>query len=586
MRQQQPDQLISLLEQAGKLDEQKIQQAMVRSSEMGAPLPKTLVQMGYVQEDDILSVLGENLGMETVRLADYRIDPQVLLMLPKDITSKYKVMPIAFDGNTLTVALADPFDVQSIDTLRFYIQDKGYQLKTVIAREDEVEAAIARFYTSADAEVEKILQDLTDSMHAEALEKEIDEQEGVASLNEFMESIGDEEVGENEAPIVRLVNLVFQEALRSRASDIHFEPYEKTFKIRFRIDGVLHEVQSPPKRLQPSILSRVKIMSGMDLAEKRIPQDGRIQIRMQGKDIDFRVSALPGLFGESIVLRLLDKSGVLLGLEQIGFLPENIEIFKKLIRKPNGIILITGPTGSGKTTTLYSALNTINNVDTKIITIENPVEYQIEGINQVQIQEDIGLTFAAGLRSILRQSPNVILVGEIRDAETAEIAIRSALTGHLVFSTLHTNDAPGATTRLIEMGVKPFLVSSAIQAVMAQRLVRVICKDCKEAYIPDPVILEDFVPDVAEFAHVKFYRGRGCESCNYTGYRGRTAMHEIMIMTEEVRELVLRKSSAEQIRVLAREQGMRTLREDGFLKAQRGDTTLLEVARITAQDTG
>ncbi len=583
MRKQQPEQLVTLLEQAGKIDEQKIRDAMVKSSEMGAPLPKTLVQMGLVEEDDILGVLGETLGMQIVKVADYKIDPKVLALLPRDITSKYKVMPLAIEGQTVTVALADPFDVQSIDTVRFYLEEKGYQLEPVIAREDEVEAAVARYYTSADAEVEKILQDLTDSMHAEALEQEVEEQ---TNLGEFMNSIADEEIGEDEAPIVRLVNLVFQEALRARASDIHFEPYEKTFKIRFRIDGVLHEVQSPPKRLQPAVLSRVKIMASMDLAEKRIPQDGRIQMKMQGRDIDFRVSALPGLFGESIVLRLLDKSGVMLGLEQIGFLPENIELFKKLIRKPNGIILITGPTGSGKTTTLYSALGTINNVDTKIITVENPVEYQIEGINQVQIHEDIGLTFSTGLRSILRQSPNVILVGEIRDAETAEIAIRSALTGHLVFSTLHTNDAPSATTRLIEMGVKPFLVASALQAIMAQRLVRVICKDCKEAYVPDPVVLEEFVPDPAEFAHARFYRGRGCDSCNYTGYRGRTAIHEIMVMTEEIRNMVLQKSSAERIRELAREQGMHTLREDGFLKAQRGDTTLLEVGRITAQDVG
>jgi len=585
MRQNHPDQLVTLLEQAGKIDEEKIQKAIIKSTELGAPLPKTLVQMGYVQEEDILDVLGENLGMKTVRLGDYKIDKPVLALLPKEITSKYKVVPIQLEGNQVTVAVGDPFDVQSIDTIRFFLEDKGYQVETVIAREDEVEAAITKFYTSADAEVEKILQDLTDSMHAEAMEREIEEGDEMANLGELMESIADEDLGDDDAPIVRLVNLIFHEALRSRASDIHFEPYEKVFKIRFRIDGVLHEVQSPPKKLQQSILSRVKIMSGMDLAEKRVPQDGRIQIRLQGKDIDFRVSALPGLFGESIVLRLLDKSGVLLGLEQIGFLQENIDIFKRMIRKPNGIILITGPTGSGKTTTLYSALNTINNVDTKIITIENPVEYQLEGINQVQIQEDIGLTFSVGLRSILRQAPNVILVGEIRDAETAEIAIRSALTGHLVFSTLHTNDAPGATTRLIEMGVKPFLVSSAIQAVMAQRLVRVICKDCKEAYTPDPVILEDFLPDPSEFAHVKFYRGRGCETCNYTGYRGRTAIHEIMIMTEGLREMVLQKESSENIRVLARKEGMRTLREDGFLKAQRGDTTLLEVARITASDT-
>ncbi len=580
------DQLVTLLEQAGKVDEEKIQKAVVRSNEMGAPLQKTLVDMGFIEEDDILSVLGDNLGMETVRLGDYKFEKSVLTILPKEVTSKYRAVPVEFDGTTVTVALADPFDVQSIDTIRFLLEEQGYQVRNVIAREDEVEAAIAKYYTSADAEVEKILQDLTSEMKADVAEQDLDFGDEAENINELMDSISEEDLEEDDAPIVRLVNLVFHEALRSRASDIHFEPYEKTFKIRFRIDGVLHEVQSPPKKLQNSIISRIKIMSGMDLAEKRIPQDGRIQIKIQGKPIDFRVSALPGLYGESTVLRLLDKSGVMLGLEQIGFLQDNIDGFKRLIRKPNGIVLITGPTGSGKTTTLYSALNTINNVDTKIITIENPVEYQIEGINQVQINEDIGYTFSLGLRTILRQSPNVILVGEIRDAETAEIAIRSALTGHLVFSTLHTNDAPGATTRLIEMGVKPFLVSSAIQAVIAQRLVRVICKDCKEPYIPDPVILEDFVPDPSEFAHVKFFRGRGCETCNYTGYKGRTAIHEMMVMTEELRDVVLKHSSTEEVRALARQQGMRTLREDGFLKAQRGDTTLLEVARITAGDEG
>jgi type II secretory ATPase GspE/PulE/Tfp pilus assembly ATPase PilB-like protein len=325
-------------------------------------------------------------------------------------------------------------------------------------------------------------------------------------------------------------------------------------------------------------------MSGMDLAEKRVPQDGRIQVRMQGRDIDFRVSALPGLFGESIVLRLLDKEGTMLGLEEVGFMPDNIRTFQKLIRRPNGIILITGPTGSGKTTTLYAALNTINNIDTKIITIENPVEYQIDGVNQVNVNEAVGLTFASGLRSMLRQSPDVILVGEIRDTETAEIAIRSALTGHLVFSTLHTNDAPSAATRLIEMGIKPFLVASAVQAVMAQRLVRLICRDCKEPYQPDPNVIREFGLNPDEYAGVTFHRGRGCDACNYTGYRLRNAIHEIMVMSENIKRLVLQKAPSEKIREQARVEGMRTLREDGWQKVLRGDTTIVEVARITMGD--
>ena len=326
----------------------------------------------------------------------------------------------------------------------------------------------------------------------------------------------------------------------------------------------------------------MKIMSGMDLAEKFIPQDGRIRLKVGGRDIDFRVNSLPSLYGESIVLRILDKDNVMLGLEEIGFLPDTVDIFERLIRKPNGIILITGPTGSGKTTTLYSALSTINNVDTKIITIENPVEYQLEGINQIQVHDEIGLTFAAGLRAMLRQAPNVILVGEIRDLETAEIAIRAALTGHLVFSTLHTNDAPSATTRLIEMGIKPFLVASSIQAILAQRLARVICKDCKEEYYPDAHTLEDFGVDPKQYEGVPLYRGRGCETCNYTGYKGRSAIFETMLMSDKIKELVANSESADKIRELARIEGMRTLKEDGWQKVLRGDTTIVEILRLAA----
>jgi len=588
MATQQSDQLYHLLEQAGKIDEDKLVLAKKMADESGAPLRKTLVDIGEIADEDILKTLGENLGMKTIDLSEYRFDPKLLALLPKELAAKHRLIPVEFNESTqtLSVAVADPFDVQSIDTLRFYLEEEGYKLEPMIGREDEVDSAIAKYYTSTDAEVERILQDLNQEMQAEAMEIELDaDADEDMDLGELMETIADTDMEDDEAEMVRLVNLILKEGIKSRSSDIHFEPFEKQFTIRFRIDGVLQEViQSPPKHLQDKILSRLKIMSGLDLAEKRIPQDGRIRMKMSEKDIDFRVSSLPGLFGESIVLRILDKSSTMLGLEEVGFLPENVELFRKLITKPNGIILITGPTGSGKTTTLYSALNTINNVDTKIITIENPVEYQIEGINQVQINEQIGLTFAAGLRSILRQSPNVILVGEIRDAETSEIAIRSALTGHLVFSTLHTNDAPSSPTRLVEMGVKPFLVASAVQAIMAQRLVRVICKECKESYVPDSIILQDFSEDPAQYQGVQFYRGRGCEACSYSGYRGRTAIHEIMVVSEEIQDLIQSRAPTDKVAHLARQQGMRTLREDGFQKALNGVTTLLEVARMTAGD--
>ncbi|MCA9439491.1 MAG: type II/IV secretion system protein, partial [Candidatus Omnitrophica bacterium] len=403
-------------------------------------------------------------------------------------------------------------------------------------------------------------------------------------VNALAESIEDEDIDAEAAPLVRLVNLILLKALKMRASDIHFEPYPDEFRIRFRVDGVLHDIDSPPQKLQTAMITRLKIMAKLDLAEKRVPQDGRIQMRLDGKDIDFRVSSLPAIWGESIVLRILDKTGLLLGLEQVGFMPDNVALFKKLIKRPNGIILMTGPTGSGKTTTLYAALNAINTVDTKIITVEHPVEYIIEGINQVQVDEHIGLSFGLVLRTMLRQAPNVILVGEMRDLETAETGIRAALTGHLVFSTLHTNDAPGATTRLVEMGIKPYLVSSALQAVIAQRLIRKICPDCKEMYYPPPAHIEEFGMDPEDFRGQPFYQGIGCHACNFTGYRGRTAIHEIMVMSEDLRALVLKSASAEKVRRKAREDGMRTLREDGWQKILKGDSTMEEVMRVTADE--
>ncbi len=525
-----------------------------------------------VGPEDMLEALAGQANMEIVPLRKKRLLPEIVSLLPEKMARRNSAIVIDQNGDELVIAVSDPFNLAAQDAIRFCFQNK--RIRWVLAREDEIQMSIQRYYKGEQALVEDMLTEISEN-------QEFGSDKDHRTLKQMLtEDISVDEEG----PILRLVDLIFEEAVRMRASDIHFEPFEDKFIIRFRIDSVLHEIQSPSKKLQGPILSRLKLMSGMDLSEKRVPQDGRIQKIILGRHFDFRVSALPALHGESIVTRLLEQSGVLLGLEQIGFLEDNIDKFKKMIRRPNGIILMTGPTGSGKTTTLYSALNVINTVDTKIVTVENPVEYQIEGINQVQINDDIGLTFALALRSILRQAPNVILVGEIRDLETAEIAISAAMTGHLVFSTLHTNDAPGANTRLVEMGVKPFLVASAIQAVIAQRLVRTICQECKEPYQADPLVIRDlgFNPD--EYKDQNFYRGRGCETCNYTGYKGRTAIHEVMENTDEIRDLVLCNSATDQIRAMARKQGMRTLREDGWLKVLRGTTSMVEVARITAGD--
>jgi general secretion pathway protein E/type IV pilus assembly protein PilB len=396
---------------------------------------------------------------------------------------------------------------------------------------------------------------------------------------------GEDEVTEADAPIIKLVSLIILEAFRSRASDIHLEPLEKKFRVRYRVDGVLHEVESPPKRLQSAIVSRVKIMANMSIAEKRLPQDGRIQINVMGRDLDLRVSAIPSSHGESIVMRILDKESLQLGLPKLGFLSDDQQTFERLIGLSDGILLVTGPTGSGKTTTLYACLNYINRPDRKIITVEDPVEYQLSGINQVHVRSDIGLTFASALRSILRQAPNIIMIGEIRDMETAEIAVNASLTGHLVFSTLHTNDAPSAVTRLIDIGVKPFLVASSVRGIMAQRLVRKVCEKCKEPAQADERELRLLGPAAARVAEAQLYRGRGCADCNHTGYRGRLGIFEILVINDEIRHMIYERISASQLRGRARELGMRTLREDGLRKVVSGVTTLDEVFRVTMGDT-
>jgi type IV pilus assembly protein PilB len=559
------DTLTRILEEAQLVSSDTMKTAIDHSEEMGQTLKQTLIQEGKVTEDQVLAALADKFHMKIVDLDFIQVDPEVIKRVPEKIAKRYPIFPIEFTDNTLTVAIADPTNVQTLDELRNFL---GYTVKGALAKEDQIHRAIKKYYEGNI--IEQLIEKVAD-----------EERKSIETTTDY--DLPEEKLAE-EAPVVKLVNLLFKQAIHDRASDIHVEPFAKGVKVRFRIDGVLHEMTPPPKQWQNAIISRIKILSGMDLAEKRIPQDGRIKLHIDEKNLDVRVSALPALYGPSVVMRLLDQSSVLLGLEDVGFLPDNIELFQQQIKKPNGILLLTGPTGSGKTTTLYAALSAINTVDKKLITVEDPVEYQINGINQVQVNADIGLSFAVGLRHMLRQSPDVILVGECRDTETAEIAIRAALTGHLVFSTLHTNDAPSSTTRLIDMGIKPFLVASSLQAVVAQRLIRRICSSCKEQYHPDEETLKLLGAPPEEWDKIVLYRGRGCEKCNYSGYKGRTAIHEIMVLNEKIRQLVLERTSSNAIKRVAQKSGMRTLREDGMKKAILGQTTPQEVMRITATD--
>jgi general secretion pathway protein E/type IV pilus assembly protein PilB len=527
-----------------------------------------LAREGVVAKSDMLKALASQFGMETISLQGLDIDREVLDMVPGDVAQRYKVVPVFKNENVLTVALGDPLDVDTLDGLRYVLKAN---VEGVVAPPEEIEKAIANYYGRAVGAVEGMLQEITEGTLA--LPDEVQQQ-----------LVADADVSESDAPIIKLVSLVIMEAFRSRASDIHLEPMPKKFRVRYRIDGVLHEVDSPPKRLQSAIISRVKIMANMSIAEKRVPQDGRIQINVMGRDLDLRVSSIPTNHGESIVMRILDKSGIALGLPQLGFFADDQQVFERLITLSDGIILVTGPTGSGKTTTLYACLNTINKPDRKIITVEDPVEYQMTGINQVQVRADIGMTFSAALRSILRQAPNIIMIGEIRDIETAEIAVNASLTGHLVFSTLHTNDAPSAVTRLIDIGVKPFLVASSTRAIMAQRLVRRICEKCKEPIEAQESELRLLGPAAKQLAHAQLFHGKGCADCKFTGYRGRLGIYEIFQIDDQVRNLVFEQVSSTELRIKARELGMRTLREDGLRKVVAGLTTLSEVLRVTMGD--
>ncbi len=526
--------------------------------------------LNYVPEDVYLQLLANEYGMEIIDLNNYDIPEEVLASLTPDIVSTYNVVPVMKHDDTLTVAMSDPTDMDTLDALRYML---GHDVDAVIAPASQIQRIIDRHYHTLAETMSKFMDGL-DTAGASAADKG-----GIGALAGTKEVYSDDE-----ASVGRLISLIISEAHNLRASDIHLEPMEKDYRIRYRIDGVLHKMESPPKFLQASLTSRLKIMARMDITEKRIPQDGRIQIAIGDKELDLRVSDIPTTHGESIVMRILDKASIQLDIPKLGFFADDLEIVQRIINYPDGIFLVTGPTGSGKTTSLYAFLNSINTVARKIITVEDPVEYLLPGINQVQVDRTVDMTFAAALRAMLRQAPNIIMVGEIRDLETAEIAINAALTGHLVFSTLHTNDAPGAITRLIDMGVQPFLVASSVRAVMAQRLLRRVCKYCMEEVKPTAMEMRllGLPADYAE--NRKFYKGRGCERCGHTGYKGRIGIYEIFTITPDIGALIFSNQPAAAIRDAARRNGMRTLRDDAIRKAEAGVSTLEEVIRVTMMD--
>ncbi len=562
-----------MLLKAGYITPEKLQEALEAQKKNGGKLGFNLVKLGYVKEDDITQLLSEQYGVPSINLRHFEIDASVINLIPSEVAQKYLVLPVNRTGATLTIAMADPTNVFAMDDIKFMT---GYNVEPVVASEMAIREAIEQYYGSAHAlELKKVMDEMAEA-EAEALELMDDEEElDVHKL----------EAATEEAPVVRLVNIILTDSIKKSASDIHIEPYEKDFRVRFRIDGVLYEIMHPPMKLKDAITSRLKIMAKLDISEKRLPQDGRIKIKMklQGKtkEMDYRVSVLPTLFGEKIVLRLLDKDNLVLDMTRLGFESESLTKFEKSILKPYGMVLVTGPTGSGKTNTLYSSINRVNTPETNILTAEDPVEFNLHGINQVQMKEQIGLNFATALRSFLRQDPNIILVGEIRDFETAEIAVKAALTGHLVLSTLHTNDAPSTINRLMNMGIEPFLVATSVNLICAQRLVRKICKECKEEIHMPAQALVDIGFTAEEAPKLKLFKGRGCGNCNNTGYRGRVGLFEVMDITDEVRELILSGASAMELRRKAIEEGMISLRASGLQKLREGNTSMEEVVRET-----
>jgi len=554
-----------LLLDKGLVDKEQIQRALDYQQQSGEDLRlgEILIRFGYVTEEQVLHCIGEQFDVPVVDLTKVRPQVEAVDAVPRATAKMHKIMPLEKTGNTLLVAIGD-LDLCAIDNLRFIL---NMDVKPALASEEAIAEAIERYYGGEESTVQNMLRDFTEVTTMAAAELMDDDDEG----------LGDEG---SEGPVIRLVSLIVSDAVQSRASDIHVEPLAARLRVRYRIDGVCREVEAPPYRLRSSIIARLKLMAGMDLAEKRIPQDGRIPMVVNGRPLDLRVSDIPTTDGESIVMRILDKESARVSLVELGFHPSDLERFRRIIHRPNGIFLVTGPTGSGKTTTLYAALNELNRPDTKIITAEDPIEYTFSGINQSQVAPEVDRDFPVILRAMLRQAPEIILVGEIRDPETAEIAIRAALTGHLVFSTLHTNDSASAIPRLVDMGVAPFMVASSVQAIMAQRLVRTICSHCKEAYEVPRSLLHAVGLATEEVEGITFYKGTGCNHCNGTGYHGRLGIFELMSMNADLRDLIFVKAPTGEIREKARSYGMLTLLEDGLRKAIQGVTTIDEVLRV------
>jgi type IV pilus assembly protein PilB len=592
-----PVRIGELLLKEKRITPAQLQEALSHQKSHGGKLGFNLVKLGIVKDEEITALLSKQYGVPSINLAQFDIDASIIKLIPSETAHKYQIVPLSRAGATLTIAMTDPTNVFAMDDIKFMT---GYNVEPVVASETAVMAAIQKYYSAPAVRGPReaaATTNLADSMSSaasldmvtKALEESaaiVDEDVEVLQELEQIDVASLERQG-GEAPVIRLVNLMLMSAIQKGASDIHVEPYEKEFRVRFRIDGILYNVMAPPMKFRDAITSRVKIMAKLDIAEKRLPQDGRIKIRFadngQTKEIDFRVSCLPTLFGEKIVMRLLDKDKLMLDMTKLGFEPKSLQKLEVAIAKPWGLVLVTGPTGSGKTNTLYSSIAKINTTETNIMTAEDPVEFNLVGVNQVQVRENIGLNFAAALRSFLRQDPNIILVGEIRDFETAEIAVKAALTGHLVLSTLHTNDAPSTINRLMNMGIEPFLVASSVNLICAQRLVRRICTNCKveERHAPPALVEAGFTQDEAQTVVPK--KGSGCEKCNNTGYKGRVGLYEVMEIGEQLRELILVGASGLELRRKAVEEGMITLRRSGLHKVMEGVTTIEEVARETVK---
>jgi len=558
-----------VLVKMGKVTRPQVHEALEIQREKGGPLGQILMDLGYIDESTLTFALAFQAGMEYVDLDRMDIPEEVIKQVPSQMANAYKVLPVEYDegARRLTVALGSADNFRAVDDLRTLM---GFEVTAKIADREKLEQSLHRYYDVDTDSIGDIINELAESREFAGLENR-GESIDLDTIKELADS----------NPIRRLVNMVLLQAIRDRASDIHFEPFEDEFKMRYRIDGLLYEMIPPPKSISMAIASRIKVMADLDIAERRIPQDGRIELLVDQNPVDLRVSVLPTMFGESVVMRVLDRSNVELDLDRIGFREDDLNVFRQLIRRPNGICIVTGPTGSGKSTTLYAALNELNEVSTKILTSEDPVEYDIDGLVQVQINPEIGLTFARCLRHFLRQDPDIMLVGEIRDLETAEVAVQSSLTGHMVFSTLHTNDAPSAIARLLDLGLEPYQVTATLEAVVGQRLVRRICPRCKEEFTPTEEMLVELELRPEDVHGKAFYRGRGCDFCRGTGYSGRTAIFEIMLLNDEIRELIMQRSGTAAIRNAARRQGMRTLRESGLLTIYDGVTTIEEVVSQT-----